>query len=197
MAAVLAATGCAARGTSPQTMAALASAAALPRQGCYLCLQDAASILAQQVAPAPASSATSVTRVVATVGLVVAMALSPVAAQPETLEVVFSVPGQDEAGVSLAALIRLQFSAPLDASTLKDQITLAYSAEDSRERGEPEPPAVEFSTSYDAADRALTICPTRSWERFREARLTLGAGIRSATGERLKPYTLIFTTGGS
>ena len=125
------------------------------------------------------------------------MALSLVAAQAETLEVIFSVPGQDDAGVSLAAPIRLQFSAHLDASSLKDQITLAYSAEDSRERGEPEPPAIDFSTSYDAADRALTIRPTRPWERFREVRMTLGAGIQGASGERLKPFALSFTTGGS
>jgi hypothetical protein len=138
-----------------------------------------------------------VTRAFAMVGLATAVALSSVAAQPEMLEVIFSVPGRDEAGVSLAAPIRLQFSTHLDASTLKDQITLAYSAEDSRERGEPEPPAIDFSTSYDAADRALAIRPTKPWERFREVRLTLGAGIRSATGERLKPFALSFTTGGS
>jgi hypothetical protein len=109
----------------------------------------------------------------------------------------FCVPGQDEAGVSLAAPIRLQFSAPLDASTLTGQITLAYSTEDSRERGEPEPPAIDFSTSYDAADRALIVRPMKPWERFREVRLTLSDGISSVSGERLRPFSLRFTTGGS
>ncbi len=138
-----------------------------------------------------------VTRAVATAGLVAAMTLSLVAAPSEPVEVIFSVPGQDEAGVRLNAPIRLQFSAHLDATTLQDQITLVYSLQDSLERGEPEPPAIEFSTSYDAADRALTIRPTRPWERFREVRLTLGAGIRSAAGEHLKSFALSFTTGGS
>jgi hypothetical protein len=60
-----------------------------------------------------------VTRAVAMMGLAAAMAQSSVAAQPETLELTFSVPGQDEAGVSLAAPVRLQLSAHLDASTLQ------------------------------------------------------------------------------
>ena len=129
--------------------------------------------------------------------LAASLAPSAMAVQAGAVEVIFATPGADEAGVSLSTPIRLQFSAHLDASTLTDQIALAYSPEDSRERGEPEPPPIDFSTRYDGADRALTIRPTKPWERFREVRLTLGDGIRSAAGERLQPFSLTFTTGGS
>jgi hypothetical protein len=60
----VAAPACAARGTSPQTTAVLARAEALVRQGCYLCLQEAAGILEQQASAARPSSATLTARLV-------------------------------------------------------------------------------------------------------------------------------------
>lgn len=47
------AAGCAARGPSAGTTAALSKADALVRQGCYLCLQDAVSILEEQATASP------------------------------------------------------------------------------------------------------------------------------------------------
>jgi hypothetical protein len=138
-----------------------------------------------------------VTRLLAAARLVFVLALAVAAAQAGTVEVIFSAPGHEEAGVPLNAPVRLQFSAPLDGSTLKDQVAIGYSTEDSRERGEPEPPAVAFTVSYEGPDRAVIIRPTQPWERFREVRLTLGVGIRGAAGERLRPFSLRFTTGGS
>jgi len=58
LAVVLPLAACAARRPSPQTRAALDRAEALVRQGCYLCLQEAADILEQQVSAASAPSAT-------------------------------------------------------------------------------------------------------------------------------------------
>jgi tetratricopeptide (TPR) repeat protein len=60
----IATVGCAARGPSRQATAALATAEALVRQGCYLCLQEAAGILEQQVSADRASSATLTARLV-------------------------------------------------------------------------------------------------------------------------------------
>lgn len=118
-------------------------------------------------------------------------------AQTGTVEVIFSIPGRGEAGVKLTTPVRLQFSAHLDEATLSDHIWVAYSPEDSRDRGEPEPPAIGFVAEYDGGDRALTIRPTKPWERFREVRVRLDGGIRSADGRPLKPYELTFMTGGS
>jgi len=175
---LLSAGGCAARAPSRQAVVVPARAdLLLVRQGCHLCLPEAASGLGQRVSAAPAPSAAG--------------------AQPGTVGVIFSSPDNDEAGVSLSAPIRLRFSADLDASTLDGQLALAYSAEDSRERGEPEPPAIAFTFEYDGAGRALTIRPTKHWERFREVQLTLGTGVRGAAGEHLQPFALTFTTGGS
>lgn len=118
------------------------------------------------------------------------------AAQP-AVNVIVHAPRQDEAGVSLRAPVRLQFSADLDPSTLAGNITLQYSVEDSRERGEPEPPVIHFTASYDGQDRSVTVRPATPWERFREVRLRLSDGIRNTSGAPLTPFTLAFTTGGS
>src|SRR5215204_5189138 len=109
------------------------------------------------------------------------LAATEVAAQG-AVEVIFHVPGQDEAGVSLRVPIRLQFSADLDPSTLAGNITVDYSIEDSRDRGEPEAPVIRFTASYDAGDRSVTIRPATPWERFREVRLHLADGIRGTSG---------------
>jgi hypothetical protein len=117
--------------------------------------------------------------------------------QPETVEVIFSDPGPNQAGVALKTPVRLQFSDDMDAATFDGRVRLAYSAEDSRERGEPEPPVIEFEVTYVGADRALTIRPRESWLRFREVRLRFLDGIRGVSGAPLRPFELAFTTGGS
>ncbi len=61
---VVAGTGCAARGPSAETTAALSNAGALVRQGCFLCLQEAVSILEKQVSGPPAPPATVTARLV-------------------------------------------------------------------------------------------------------------------------------------
>ena len=95
---------------------------------------------------------------------------------------IFHLPRQDEAGVSLRTPIRLQFSADLDAVDAgRSNVTLEYSTEDSRDRGEPEPPAIRFTAAYDGKDRSVTIQPSAPWERFREVRLHLTDGVRGTS----------------
>jgi hypothetical protein len=124
------------------------------------------------------------------------LASAAVGGQGTSVTVIFHAPGQNEAGVRLTTPIRLQFSAELDPSTLEGHIALGYSAEDSKERGEPEPPRIAYETEYVRADRAVFIRPVGGWLRFREVRLTLGEGIRSTGGAGLEPFSLTFTTGG-
>ena len=138
----------------------------------------------------------SMPRVPPAVPVVWMLAAAVVATQP-AVEVIFHLPRQDEAGVSLRAPVRLQFSADLDPSTLAGNITLQYSVEDSRDRGEPEPPVIRFTATYDGKDRSVTVRPATPWERFREVRLRLSDGIRGTSGAPLTPFALAFTTGGS
>lgn len=116
---------------------------------------------------------------------------------PPPLEVVFSAPIPGEADVRLDTRIRLQMSRDLDIATLKNRIRLGYSKSDSQERGEPQPPAIEFTYAYRLDVRALEIVPVRPLERFREVTLELLEGIRALDGAAMKPWTLTFTTGGS
>jgi hypothetical protein len=129
--------------------------------------------------------------------MVLASGVPAVTGQPEVAEVIFSDPGPNQAGVALKTPIRLQFSANMDAATFDGRVRLAYSAEDSKERGEPEPPAIRFDVTYDPADRALAIRPREPWLRFREVRLLLLEGIQGTSGAPLRPFELVFTTGGS
>lgn len=105
-------------------------------------------------------------------------------------------PARNEADVQLDTPIRVQFSGEVDPSTVEGWITLAYSAEDSKERGEPEPPAIAFEIEYIAKDRTLVIRPVDGWLRFREVRFALGTGARGVDGAPVEPFVLTFMTGG-
>jgi hypothetical protein len=135
-------------------------------------------------------AAASVTRAS---GAIVEIAVPP----PLPLEVNFSVPVEGEADVRLNTRIRLQFSREVNAASLRDRIRLSYSTTDSAERGEVQPPALAFTTSYDAGSHVLEIRPTQSLERFRPVRLDLLEGIVGTDGSALHPWSLRFTTGGS
>lgn len=135
-------------------------------------------------------------RATAALAILSCLATAALGGQDQPVTVIFHDPGQDEAGVGLTTPIRLQFSADLDPSTFDGHITLGYSVEDSKERGEPEVPTIVFETHYERADRALVLRPVNGWLRFREIRLALGEGIRSRSGAPLQAFTLRFVTGG-
>jgi len=112
-------------------------------------------------------------------------------------EVVFSAPTQDETDVSLTANVRIQFSRDIDAATLKGRVRAAYLSAESAERGEPDTPAADFTTQYNAGNRVLQIKFTRPLERFRTLKLQLLDGILGTDRQPLKPWTLTFVLGGS
>jgi hypothetical protein len=134
---------------------------------------------------------------------VTALALSsatagqPARKPPLPLEVDFSVPAEGEADVRLDAHIRIQFSRDAEPSSLADRVRLAYSREESTERGEAQPPALSFTTRYSDGTRVLEIVPAQPLERFRQVRLDLLEGIVGTDGSVLKPWSLRFRTGGS
>jgi hypothetical protein len=116
---------------------------------------------------------------------------------PPPVEILFTAPAQGEADVRLTERIRMQLSRDLDVATLKDHVRLTYSAADSKERGEAQPPSIGFTTNYTRENRALEIRPTEPLERFRNVKLEILEGVKGTDGGAMKPFTLTFTTGGS
>ena len=116
---------------------------------------------------------------------------------PPPVEVLFSAPTEGETDVPLDTRIRLQLSRDLNATTLKDRVRVTYSASDSAERGEAQPPATAFVATYTAATRVIEIRPTQPWERFRQVTVDFLDGVIGTDGAPFAKFALKFTTGGS
>lgn len=116
---------------------------------------------------------------------------------PPPVEVLFTAPAEGEADVRLAERIRIQLSRDLDPSTLKDRVRLTYSATDSTDRGEAQPPSIAFTMNYTRENRALEIRPEEPFERFRLVTLEILPGVKGTDGGDMLPFKLTFTTGGS
>jgi hypothetical protein len=116
---------------------------------------------------------------------------------PPPVEILFTAPTQGEADVRSTERIRMQLSRDLDPATLKDRVRLTYSAADSQERGESQPPTIAFTTNYTRENRALEIRPTEPLQRFRLVKLEILEGVKGTDGGAMAPFTLTFTTGGS
>ena len=112
-------------------------------------------------------------------------------------EVVFSTPTQDESDVSTGTTVRVQFSRDIDPATIKGRIRASYVQAQSRERGEPDTPPVNFTTQYNSANRVLEIRFAAPLERFRTIKVELSEGIAGVDGQALKPWTLTFAIGGA
>lgn len=112
-------------------------------------------------------------------------------------EVIFSTPTDDETDVSQGTNVRVQFSRDLDPSTIKGHVRVEYLATQSVERGEPDTPAAQFTTTYNGANRVLLIRFAKPLERFRTIKVELLEGILGTDKQPLKPWVLSFSTGGS
>jgi len=113
------------------------------------------------------------------------------------VEILFTAPAEGEADVRSTERIRMQLSRDLDPATLKDHVRLTYSAADSKERGEAQPPSIAFTTNYTKENRALEIRPAEPLARFRLVKMEILEGVKGTDGGPMKPFTLTFTTGGS
>jgi hypothetical protein len=116
---------------------------------------------------------------------------------PPPVEILFTAPAEGEADVRSTERIRIQLSRDLDPATLKDRVRITYSAADSKDRGEAQPPSVALTATYTKENRALEIKPSEPLERFRPVKLEILEGVKGPDGGALKPFTLTFTTGGS
>lgn len=116
---------------------------------------------------------------------------------PPPVEVLFTAPSEGEADVRLGERIRIQLSRDLDLESLKDRVRITYSASDSKERGEAQPPSIPYTTNYVKENRALEIRPVEPFERFRLVTLEILPGVKGTDGGDMPPFKLTFTTGGS
>jgi hypothetical protein len=116
---------------------------------------------------------------------------------PPPVEVLFTAPAEGEVDVRLTERIRVQLSRDLNPETLKDRIRITYSATDSRERGEAQPPSVAVTTNYVKENRVLEIRAAEPLERFRLVTVEILPGVKGTDGGEMPPFKLTFTTGGS
>jgi hypothetical protein len=91
----------------------------------------------------------------------------------------------------------MQLSRDLNPETLKDRIRITYSATDSKERGEAQPPSIAYTFTYARENRALEIRPAEPFERFRSVTLEILPGVKGTDGGDMPPFKLTFTTGGT
>ena len=110
-------------------------------------------------------------------------------------EVVFSAPTSDESDVGLGATVRIQFSRDISAASLKGHVVVKYDEEETKQRGESQTPAVEFTTQYLPGNRVLEIRFTKPLEVTRKVYVELGEGILGMDQQPLVPWKLTFTTG--
>jgi hypothetical protein len=110
-------------------------------------------------------------------------------------EVVFSAPTSEESDVALNTTIRVQFSRDISAATLKSHVAVKYDEEETKQRGEPATPTIEFTTQYLPGNRVLEIRITRPLEVTRKVYVELGEGILGMDQQPLVPWKLTFTTG--
>jgi hypothetical protein len=110
-------------------------------------------------------------------------------------EVIFSTPIPGETDVQLSTSVRIQFSRDIDPQTLRGRVEVKYSDAETRERGEPVTPTVQFTTQYLPGTRVLELKFREPLERFRTVTVQLGDGIVGSDKQPLAPWTLTFQTG--
>jgi hypothetical protein len=110
-------------------------------------------------------------------------------------EVVFSAPTSDETDVALSTSVRIQFSRDINPTSFRGHVTAKYSEAETRERGEPDTPKIEFTTQYLPGTRVLELKFANPLERFRTVTIELQQGVEGTDKQALAPWTLTFQTG--
>lgn len=107
-------------------------------------------------------------------------------------EVIFSVPTDDETGVSTTTTVRVQLSRDLDPATIKGHVHAQYTVP-ATAASTP----IELTATYSAANREVEIKFAKPLERFTTVKIDLGSEILGTDAQPLKPFTLSFSVGAS
>ena len=112
-------------------------------------------------------------------------------------EVLFSAPTDEETGVPVSTSVRIQFSRDVDPATFKDQVRVSYVVAQAAEPSDSPAPAIEFTTQYAPTNRVMEVQFTQPLERFRTVKVQLLEGILGTDKQAIKPWTLVFSLGGT
>jgi hypothetical protein len=105
-------------------------------------------------------------------------------------EIIFSDPEDGETGVSLKAVVRLQFSRDMNADSFKGRVHWRY-------LGAANAVANAAGVGYDAAKRSLEIrVNADDSSRFQDVIVELDEGIVATDGAKLAPWKMTFMFGG-
>jgi hypothetical protein len=108
---------------------------------------------------------------------------------PPPLEVVFASPSDGEVDVAAATPVRVQFSRGLDPKSLAGAIRISYPG------AGPDVALPSFETTYDAANRSITIRFAQPLARFRTVRVEIVDSLKAFDGGTVRPWMLTFTVG--
>jgi hypothetical protein len=108
--------------------------------------------------------------------------------------VVFNDPVKDEADVTPATGVRLQFSRAMIPETFSERIRIGYASGQGM-RSDGAPPFPTFSALYSDATRSLAITFAAPLAPGRTVRVELLDGIVAANGRAFEPWGFSFTTG--
>jgi len=116
----------------------------------------------------------------------------PIAPAPPALpvEVVFSSPTPDETDVNVGTHLRVQFSRNVKPETLDGRLRIHYASETAEAPSVP-----EWTTRYDAGNRALEVTFAEPLEPFQTVRVELLDGILGFDGAPFLPWSMQFTVG--
>jgi len=121
----------------------------------------------------------------------------PVPEQPRMAapEVIFSAPVPDDHDVERSVRVRVQFSRDIDPRTIDGHVTVAYIP--AAAAGTPPPAVPSFTTVYNDVAHAIEIRFAQPLERFQQVKVEITEGIIALDRQGVKPWTLVFTTGGT
>jgi hypothetical protein len=121
----------------------------------------------------------------------------PVPEQPRLAapEVIFSAPVPDDHDVERNVRVRVQFSRDIDPRTIDGHVTVAYVPPAGA--GAPPPAVPSFTTIYNDVAHAIEIRFAQPLERFQQVKVEITDGIIALDRQPVKPWTLVFTTGGT
>jgi hypothetical protein len=103
------------------------------------------------------------------------------------IEVVFNSPTDGETDVTVSSPVRIQFSRGLNEGSIAGNIRVSYVGVEG---------AVDFKTSYDAANRAIAITFPKPLQPFRTVKVEVLDGLKGFDGAPFKPWTVTFSVGG-
>ena len=108
-------------------------------------------------------------------------------------EVIFSAPVEDDSDVERSAPVRIQFSRDVDPKTIANVVRVTYVQAPDAPPDAPKPPG--FTVTYNDGAHAIEVKFAQPLERFQKVRVELLDGVMSLDGQKVKPWTLTFTTG--